>query len=1095
MRTQYLSCLLGLASVAVAQGEMQLHWKLELPAREYAWSHTSRMRRDVAYPLAVHGKMLLIGCEHNGTLLAVDMATKQEQWRFYTGAPIRVAPESDGKRVFVSSDDGCLYALDGAGTLLWRFRGGPSERKVIGHQRLISAWPGGPVKCVGKDRVIFIAGHWPCDGVYIHALEAASGHVVWTNSAARYRPSDLVQVDGDKLFVYGYGGGGVYDLETGRELDEKRPPVAATGLLSVPEQVAGDVVDTRMIDGRMIVVTAQGSIYCFTGHTPSHGLQEAQADAPSDSPNAAASGPLASETARLLLDKTRVREGYALVLGLDNGTLVEGLLRGSKMRVTAVDSNAKTVDAVRRRLDVRGLFDDHRLSIYQGDPAAFGSPPYFADLITSETTVTLTDELRESLHPNGGTFAVADGDRLKLQCRGPVAGGGGWTHEYADAANSLSSDETLARAPLGILWYEGPAGDARFYFDGHVDHQSGHSVSPLPPGALILDGRMILQGPGRLGAFDIYTGRLLWEAELPEVYGFGGPDGGLGVHSRKHREPWRYEPALQAEIPATHHSRATGLNYASAGDDIYICAGRELLCFSAKDGSRRSTWTVPLTETQKETLCWGSVRVVGERLVATAFRPQDLVDAQCGHDGNGGDWAKDRMPMRYLIVLDRESGRLVWSRRAEFGFLNRGIAVGKDTVFCVDSIAPQTLEKLREAKRNLPSGAPTLYALDLDRGDVRWQFKPEVPVLNLTYAQHRDILIVPCRNLMIWEDGRWMSDGDGPPKKNAPGRMWALRSRDGQVMWSVDEAPYFEPHIVLDDMILDRYGYSYDLTSGKRDVRASRLTGQDEPWHFHKSGCNHLVACPTLVTWRTAYYDLADHSGLMPLDGMNAGCTATMLPAGGVLNVPNFGTHHKRSRMTALAMVHRPNNALWTQYHSSREKVMLTPVAIRRAGFNFGAPGDRIADDGTMWLSVTARKSENVEILPKGVTWFQMDAARTGSWVASSGVWGASNISIPMLQTADKYARRADSETRRYDVRLHFVEPDPIEPGERVFTVSLEGKPILVDLDIARAARNPCQPLTRELKNVEVHGALDLIFEASKGEPLLCGVEVIARKE
>jgi len=451
------------------------------------------------------------------------------------------------------------------------------------------------------------------------------------------------------------------------------------------------------------------------------------------------------------------------------------------------------------------------------------------------------------------------------------------------------------------------------------------------------------------------------------------------------------------------------------------------------------------------------------------------------------------MPMRYLMVLDRESGRLVWIRRAEFGFLNRGIAVGKDTVFCVDSIAPHTLEKLRDAKRDLPSRSPTLFALDLDRGEVRWQFKPEVPVLNLTYAQRQDILIVPCRNLMIWEDGRWMSDSDGPPKKNAPGRMWGLRGRDGQQVWRVDEAPYFEPYIVLGDMILDRYGYSYDLSRGKRSLRTSRLTGQDEPWHFRKGGCNHLVACPTLVTWRTAYYDLADHGGLMPLDGMNTGCTATMLPAGGVLNVPNFGTHHKRSRMTALAMVHRPGNALWTVYNSSREKAEMSPVAIRRAGFNFGAPGDRIADDGTMWLSVTARKSENVEILPKDVTWFQLDANRTESWVASSGVRGVSSISIPMLQAADKNARRADDETRRYDVRLHFVDPDPIEPGARVFTVFLEGKPVLVDLDIAQATRNPYQPLTRELKNVEVHGALDLIFEASKGEPLLCGVEVIAR--
>lgn len=178
----------------------------------------------------------------------------------------------------------------------------------------------------------------------------------------------------------------------------------------------------------------------------------------------------------------------------------------------------------------------------------------------------------------------------------------------------------------------------------------------------------------------------------------------------KHREPWRYEPAINAELPAIHHSRTTGLNYTSTADGIYVCAGRELLCFSPEDGSRRSAWKMPLSAAEKESLCWGSVRVSGDRLIATALRPRDLVDAQCGHDGNGGDWSKDRMPMAHLMVLDRGNGKLLWSRRAEFGFLNRGIAVGNGTVFCVDTMAPNTLEKFLQAKRNFPQRSPMLHA-------------------------------------------------------------------------------------------------------------------------------------------------------------------------------------------------------------------------------------------------------------------------------------------------------------------------------------------------------------------------------------------------
>jgi outer membrane protein assembly factor BamB len=1021
------------------------------------------------------------------------LGTGSQRWRFYTGAPVRFPPAADGERIFVASDDGYLYALDLPGRLLWKFRGGPSQRKVIGHQRLVSAWPAGAGPVVDQGRVFFVAGHWPVDGVYVHALDAATGDCLWTNSSAQYRPQGIAQVVDDKLYVYGHGGSGAYDVLTGRTLSDKPPKLVLPDAPPLPAGVEGDIVDTHTHDGQLIAVTAQGRVYCFADRpakTLSPGRSSAQATV------AETSDPRIGTAAKRLLEATGIREGYALVLGLKDGALVEGLLHESRLRVIAADPGGRKADIIRRRLDDRGRFDDHRLSVYVGDPAAMGLPPYIASLITTETNLALTDHLRENLRPYGGTFAVKNGEELTIHRRvGPVAGAGQWTHEYADAANSLSSDERAVRAPLGILWYEGPASDARFYFDGHVDHQSGHSVSPLPPGAAILDGRMILQGPGRLGAFDIYTGRLLWETALPEVYGFGGPGGGVGIHSKeKHREPWRYEPAMEAELPATHHSRTTGLNFATSGDGIYVCAGPQLLCFSPKDGSRKSEWSVPLPTAEAEGLCWGSVRVGGDRLIATAFRPQDLVDAQCGHDGNGGDWSKDRMPMTRLMVVDRGNGRLVWSRRADFGFLNRGLAVGNGAVFCVDTMASQTLQKFREAGRRLPRKPPMLYALDLESGEPKWRFEPQAPVMNLTYAERRDILIVPCRNLMTWQDGQWrVESGDAKPKKNAPGRMWGLRGETGEVLWRVDEAPYFEPHIVLGDMILDRYGYSYSLLDGRRHQRVSPLTGRKEPWHFRKGGCNHLVACPTLVTWRTAYYDLAGHSGLMPLVGMNMGCTATMLPAGGVLNVPNFGTHHKRERMTALAMIHRPGNQLWTQYHSSREKTASPPAEIRRVGLNFGAPGDRFAEDGTLWLSVTPRKSENVELAPKETSWFRFEPARGGGWVASCGVSGVSNITIPMLATSDKNARRADDETRRYDLRLYFAEPERVEPGHRVFSVIVEGEAALEELDVVQAAGGPQKPLIRELKNVEVRGPLELSLSASKGTPLLCGVEAIAK--
>jgi len=42
------------------------------------------VRCDVAYPLLVRGDALLVGCEHNGALLAIDLDTGVEQWPFFT---------------------------------------------------------------------------------------------------------------------------------------------------------------------------------------------------------------------------------------------------------------------------------------------------------------------------------------------------------------------------------------------------------------------------------------------------------------------------------------------------------------------------------------------------------------------------------------------------------------------------------------------------------------------------------------------------------------------------------------------------------------------------------------------------------------------------------------------------------------------------------------------------------------------------------------------------------------------------------------------------------------------------------------------------
>ena len=140
------------------------------------------MSYDRVFEPVVLGSLMFVGFNDRDKIVALDIHTGREAWTFFTDGPVRLPPAAANGKVYFVSDDGTLYcvrAKDGA--LAWRFRGGPSGRKVLGNGRVISAWParGGPV--IRDDVVYFAASIWPFMGTFIHALDARTGKVVWSN--------------------------------------------------------------------------------------------------------------------------------------------------------------------------------------------------------------------------------------------------------------------------------------------------------------------------------------------------------------------------------------------------------------------------------------------------------------------------------------------------------------------------------------------------------------------------------------------------------------------------------------------------------------------------------------------------------------------------------------------------------------------------------------------------------------------------------------------------------------------------------------------------------------------------------------------------
>ncbi|MBN2308542.1 MAG: PQQ-binding-like beta-propeller repeat protein, partial [Candidatus Hydrogenedentes bacterium] len=173
------------ASPAGLPDDLNRLWTHEFSPREPVWDdplNRDLMPYDTQFEPIVMGSLLFLGFNDRDKLVAIDTATGEERWALYTDGPIRMVPAAWNGTVLAACDDGYLYCVEAdTGAVRWKFRGGPSDRKVLGNRRLISTWParGGPVVVDGT--VYFAASIWPFMGTFIYALDAQSGAVVWRN--------------------------------------------------------------------------------------------------------------------------------------------------------------------------------------------------------------------------------------------------------------------------------------------------------------------------------------------------------------------------------------------------------------------------------------------------------------------------------------------------------------------------------------------------------------------------------------------------------------------------------------------------------------------------------------------------------------------------------------------------------------------------------------------------------------------------------------------------------------------------------------------------------------------------------------------------
>ena len=176
---------------------LSLQWTIKSPHPPVtAWPQPAeelpRMHTDNAFHVTAADGTAYFGSSVVNKVYAVDINQAQIRWAFSTAGPVRFAPTIDSGRVYFGSDDGCVYCLNASDAkLIWKYRAGPSEEKVIGSGRMISSWPVRTSVLVDNGQALFAAGVFPFEGIYICSLNAADGSVIWKNDTIGDRAHDL----------------------------------------------------------------------------------------------------------------------------------------------------------------------------------------------------------------------------------------------------------------------------------------------------------------------------------------------------------------------------------------------------------------------------------------------------------------------------------------------------------------------------------------------------------------------------------------------------------------------------------------------------------------------------------------------------------------------------------------------------------------------------------------------------------------------------------------------------------------------------------------------------------------------------------------
>ncbi|WP_419189974.1 PQQ-binding-like beta-propeller repeat protein [Stieleria marina] len=768
--------------------------------------------------------------------------------------------------------------------------------------------------------------------------------------------------------------------------------------------VSGSIQRLIAADDKLFAVTLEGQIVAFGNGELS--LDPADAKSIANAPLPKASG---NRVDQLLsrVDST----GFALWYGkADSIGAWASASRSKFQQLAIIDSDDSSFDRVRQQLDAQGLYG--RVTLHHSKPENFRAPQYIAHFVHVDQAVaeSASDEtiaqLYQSVRPYGGLMYVEGNDALADRIEsleleqaeierldsgvfvtrvGSLPGSADWTHQYGDISNSVKSNDSRVKLPLGVLWFGGSS-------NMDVLPRHGHG-----PPEQVVGGRLFIQGMNLLSARDVYTGRVLWKREFSDL-------GTFDVYYDDTYEDVPLDPKYnQVHIPGAN---ARGTNYVVTEERVYIVEGN--VCHALDPATGKTIAKIQLPKGDDGGIPdWGYIGVYEDVLIGGVgfanFRqrhglefPSD-VGLKTNKKGFGSK-SMDRAASVALIGFDRLSGKQLWRADAKHSFWHNGIVAGGGKIFCLDKNPQQIEDAMRRRGKTNPD-TYRIVALDAVTGKPEWEINENIFGTWLGYSEKHNVLL---------QAGSKASDR---LSTEAARGMAVYRGKNGDVVWQNNDLNYAGPCILHNELIItnaNSYSESagaFGLLTGKQRLVRNPLTGEMQPWKITRAyGCNNIIAAENFLTFRSGaagFYDMLSESGTGNLGGFKSGCTSNLVVANGVLNAPDYTRTCSCSyqNQTSLALVHMPDMEMWSV--SNEVAVLPDDRDISSLALNLGAPGDRRDANGLLWIEhpVVAGDSAPVDIrINSDATYFQSHSSRVlGSqtpWISASGVDGIKSLQI-----------------------------------------------------------------------------------------------------